>query len=108
MLEYGGGVAVDELHSLVVALERRNQEGGARLSGVVEGHASRAEERALLYGARLTAEASGVIPASQSQSSFGFRAGQDGRAWCWGNNEFGELGSGQTGIQPFPMVLQEP
>ena len=53
----------------------------AALLTVIESQSSRAEEHALLLGARLTAEASGVIPAAQSQGSFGFRASQDALAW---------------------------
>ena len=53
----------------------------AALLTVLESNSGRQEERALLLGSRLTAEAVGVIPAAQSQGSFGFRASQDALAW---------------------------
>ncbi|MFN2421268.1 MAG: hypothetical protein ABR527_07790 [Gemmatimonadota bacterium] len=36
------------------------------------------------------------------------RARNDGQAWCWGSDEFGELGDGATGLRRIPVQVMEP
>jgi alpha-tubulin suppressor-like RCC1 family protein len=31
-----------------------------------------------------------------------------GQAWCWGSDEFGELGDGTTGLRRFPVQVMDP
>lgn len=70
-------VAGPSTHTKIVAVLVGAAGVLAALLTLVEGHAGRAEERALLMSARLTAEASGQIPASQAFNSFGLQSSQN-------------------------------